>query len=170
MDDTGRDALRARNEALRGQVDSLLETFEQQRTGLADAQTRLASTTVTAWSADNLIRVESTAAGIPIQVHVEPEAFKRSTPEKLGKSITEAVQAAAQQAMEATRQTVAPLEEAAGGVPDLSELVPGAPSIRELVKSLFPQPLTQQAETPPELNEEDEDEYFRNRAYLRDQT
>ncbi|MEV2218703.1 hypothetical protein AB0E01_02350 [Nocardia vinacea] len=59
----------------------------------------------------------SNAAGVPLEVHVEPEAFKRSTPEKLGRSITDAVQAAAAQAHELSQQAVAPIEAVAGAVP-----------------------------------------------------
>ncbi len=167
VEDSGRDATRERNEALRDQVDSLLEILEQQRSDLAEAQSTLANTTVTAWSANNLIRVVSNAAGVPVEVHVEPEAFKRSTPEKLGHSITEAVQAAARLALEATQQAVAPVQASAGGIPDLSDLVPGAPSIRDLVRTMFPEPAAAQDE-PAALDEESEDEYYRNRSYLRD--
>ncbi|NQE68263.1 hypothetical protein NG2371_02719 [Nocardia gamkensis] len=165
--DSGREAPEERNEALRDQVDSLLEIFEQQRNDLAEAQSTLATTTVTAWSSNNLIRVLSNAAGVPVEVHVEPDAFKRSTPEKLGHSITEAVQAAARLALEATQQAVAPLEASAGGIPDLSDLVPGAPSIRDLVRTMFPEPPTA-ADEPASLDEESEDQYYRDRSYLRD--
>ncbi|WP_454198113.1 YbaB/EbfC family nucleoid-associated protein [Nocardia sp. Marseille-Q1738] len=167
MQDSGRDAAQPSTDALRDQVDSLLEVFEQQRRNLAEAQSALASTAVTAWSSNNLIRVVSNAAGVPVEVHVEPEAFKRSTPEKLGHSITEAVQAAARMALEATQQAVAPLEASAGGIPDLSDLVPGAPSIRDLVRTMFPEPPAAQDQPAP-LDEESEDEYYRNRSYLRD--
>ncbi|MBF6165064.1 YbaB/EbfC family nucleoid-associated protein [Streptomyces gardneri] len=167
VQDSGRDATQPSTDALRDQVDSLLEVFEQQRRDLADAQSAIASTTVTAWSSDNLIRVVSNAAGVPVEVHVEPEAFKRSTPDKLGHSITEAVQAAARLALEATRQAVAPIEASGEGIPDLSDLVPGAPSIRDLVRTMFPEPPTPQNE-PATLDEESEDEYYRNRSYLRD--
>ncbi|NKY26824.1 YbaB/EbfC family nucleoid-associated protein [Nocardia gamkensis] len=167
MKDSGREAPEERNEALRDQVDSLLEIFEQQRNDLAEAQSTLATTTVTAWSSNNLIRVLSNAAGVPVEVHVEPDAFKRSTPEKLGHSITEAVQAAARLALEATQQAVAPLEASAGGIPDLSDLVPGAPSIRDLVRTMFPEPPTA-ADEPASLDEESEDQYYRDRSYLRD--
>ncbi|WP_433663013.1 YbaB/EbfC family nucleoid-associated protein [Nocardia sp. CA-128927] len=167
MDDERREAARVRNDELRGQVDSLLETFEQQRRDLAEAQSTLASTTVTAWSSDNLIRVVSNAAGVPVEVHVEPEAFKRSSPEKLGRSITEAVQAAARQAVDATQQAIAPMEDVTAGLPDLSDLVPGAPSIRDLVRTMFPEPPTPEA-APLPPDDETEDEYYRNRSYLQD--
>jgi|GEM_PF-4744524 len=120
------------NDALRDQVDSLLEIFEQQRSELADVQGRLAEITGQAWSADNLVRVTANVAGIPIQVHLVPEAFKRSTPEKLARSMTEAAQAAARAATAQSQQAFASVTDIAGDLPDLPDLVPGAPSIKEL--------------------------------------
>lgn len=159
-----RDEMRVRNDLLRVEIDALLETFAQQRDHLGEVRSQLASTTVTAWSADNLVRVDSNAAGIPVDVHLEPAAFKRSTPDKLARSVLEAVQAAARQAGEATRQAIAPLEAMAAEVPDLPTLIPGAPSVRELFANLSSHP----AADPPEAAAEpvDEDEYYRNRLYL----
>ncbi|BCK54428.1 YbaB/EbfC family nucleoid-associated protein [Nocardia wallacei] len=167
MTDSEREAMRARNEELRIQVDSMLETYEQQRRELADLHSRLASTTGEAWSSDNLVRVVSNVSGVPLEVHLVPEAFKRSTPEKLGRSMAEAAQAAARAATEQSQQAVAPIEELAGELPDLSDIVPGAPSIKDLVRSLLPEP-TPDAQAPPPLDEEEEDDYYRNRSYLDD--
>lgn len=168
MDSTEREALRARNETLRAQVDSMLETFEQQRRGLADAQAQLAAARIEAWSADKMVRVVTNAAGIPLEVHLDPDAFKRSTPDKLGKSMAEAAQSAARQAVDQSQQAVAPIEELAGSVPDLSDLIPGAPSIKDLVRNMLPDPPTKQSapSTPPPVDEDDEDDYYRNARYL----
>ncbi|ATL65164.1 YbaB/EbfC family nucleoid-associated protein [Nocardia terpenica] len=160
------DALRAGNEALRDQVDSLLETFEEQRRQLAEVHQRLAATTVEAWSSDNLVRVVSNIAGVPLEVHLVPEAFKRSTPEKLGRSITEAVEAAARSAAVQSQQAFAPIQELAGAIPDFSDIVPGAPSIKDLIGTRRPEP--PRAPSPAFLDDEDEDEYYRNRGYLQE--
>ncbi|MEV6274071.1 YbaB/EbfC family nucleoid-associated protein [Nocardia sp. NPDC051832] len=159
------EALRARNDALRGEVDSLLATFEQQQREFAAAQARLATATVTAWSTDKLIRVTANSAGVPIEVHVDPEAFKRTTPEKLGGSITEATQAAAKLAGEEAQRAFGSVEQLGTDIPDLSDLVPGAPSIKDLVRQLLPDPEAAPA-APAEPHPEDEDEYYRNRTYL----
>ncbi|MFG1792288.1 YbaB/EbfC family nucleoid-associated protein [Nocardia sp. NPDC049149] len=167
MHDERREIAQARNEELRDQIGALLETFDQQRRELAEAQSTLAATTVTAWSSDKLIRVESNAAGVPVAVHVEPDAYRRIGPAELGRSITEAVQAAAQQARDVTQQTIAPIEELAGGIPDLADLVPGAPAIRDLVRSMLPETPAPSA-APRVWDEDAEDEYYRNRSYLRE--
>ncbi|MEV0295908.1 YbaB/EbfC family nucleoid-associated protein [Nocardia sp. NPDC050710] len=165
MADSEREAQLAQNAALRGEIDELLAVFEQQRRELADAQARLASATVTAWSSDSLIRVTSNSAGVPTEVHVEPEAFKRSTPEKLGRSITEATQAAARLASAEAQRAFGSVEQLGLDIPDLPDLVPGAPSIKDLMHSMFPEPAAAQPDPVP-LDEESEDEYYRNRTYL----
>ncbi|WP_431957702.1 YbaB/EbfC family nucleoid-associated protein [Nocardia lijiangensis] len=167
MADSERAAQLARNEALRGEVDDLLEVFEQQRRELAETQARLAATTVTAWSSDNLVRVTSNTAGVPVEVHIEPDAFKRSTPQKLGAAMTEATQAAARLATEEAQRAFGAFEQVGHAIPDLPDLVPGAPSIKDLVNSFFPEPASvDAAPQPAELDEEAEDEYYRNRGYL----
>ncbi|MDN2501463.1 YbaB/EbfC family DNA-binding protein [Nocardia nova] len=172
MADAEQEAARARNEALRLEVDSLLATFEQQKRELADVQERLAATTAEAWSADNLVRVVANVAGVVVEVHLEPEAFKRSTPEKLGRSMAEAAQAAARRAGELSQQALAPIQEVAGDVPDLSDILPGAPSIKDLMNTLLPDPAESApaqrgSSEPGAFDDEDEDDYYRNRGYLR---
>ncbi|WP_228002519.1 YbaB/EbfC family nucleoid-associated protein [Nocardia australiensis] len=155
--------------ALREQVDSMLSAFEQQRSGLADAQARIAAVTGEAWSEDNLVRVVCNVAGIPLEVHVEAAAFKRSTPEKLGRSIAEAAQAAAQAAAEKSQSVFGPIGDIANDMPDLSDLIPGAPSIKDLVASMLPTPTGQRNSPDPDRSppsDEDEDMYYRNRSYL----
>lgn len=160
--DSEREARLAQNAALRAEVDDLLATFERQRRDFAEAQARVAAATVTAWSADRLIRVTANSAGVPTEVHVEADAFKRSTPETLGRSITEATRAAAALAGEEARRAFASVESVGVDIPDLPDLVPGAPSIKDLVRSLIPEPA--EPETP--MDDEAEDEFFRNRSYL----
>ncbi|WP_316573531.1 hypothetical protein [Nocardia canadensis] len=82
---------RAANDALRAQIDAMLDSFTADKSALLDAQAR-ATEAVSAWSADNLVRVTGTIAGVS-EVHIEPDAFKRSTPDSLGRSITEAITA-----------------------------------------------------------------------------
>ncbi|WP_227984167.1 YbaB/EbfC family nucleoid-associated protein [Nocardia spumae] len=109
MDSSGYDQLRARTDALQIQVDSMLQNYEHQLRDIAGARDTLAARTAEGWSSDNLIHVISNAAGIPIEVRVDPAAFKRSTPEKLGAAITEAAQAAARAAKFEVSAAMAPI-------------------------------------------------------------
>ncbi|MQY24283.1 YbaB/EbfC family nucleoid-associated protein [Nocardia macrotermitis] len=137
------------NEVLRDQVDSLLEVFEQQRSDLAEAQGKLAEITGEAWSSDNLVRVTANATGVPVRVHLVPEAFKRSTPEKLARSMAEAAQAAARAANARSQQAFASVTAVAGEIPDLPDLVPGAPSIKELLATPSLDPVGESPVPPP---------------------
>ncbi|GAB2709055.1 YbaB/EbfC family nucleoid-associated protein [Nocardia thraciensis] len=166
MSNSEQEADRARNAELRDQVDSMLVTFEQERRELSEVQARLAATTGEAWSSDNLVRVVSNVSGIPIEVHLTPESFKRSTPERLGRSVAEAAQAAARAAADRSEQATAHLQAAADRLPDLPDIVPGAPSIKDVMRSLVPEPA--EAPPPPPIDDEEEDDYYRSRSYLDD--
>ncbi|WP_225725501.1 MULTISPECIES: YbaB/EbfC family nucleoid-associated protein [unclassified Nocardia] len=167
MDASEKAALEARSEALDAEVQSMLTQFEQQQRDIAAAQAEMSQMTAEAWSSDKLVRVVCNAAGVPKEVHLAAEAFRRSTPEKLGRSMAEAAQAAAASAAERARQAFAPIAEMADAAPDLSDLVPGAPGIKDLFQSMFPQPDRQESPEPV-LDEEEEDEYYRNSSYLKD--
>ncbi|WP_067646840.1 YbaB/EbfC family nucleoid-associated protein [Nocardia harenae] len=149
-------AARAGNDALRAQVESMLESYEQQRSALVAAQQH-ALEPVTVWSPDNLVRVTATVAGV-VEVHLEPEAFKRSTPASLGPVITAALREAASRAAAQQAEALAPFTELP--LPDLPDLVPGAPSTADVLAQL-----SRTAPDPAPI--EDEDEYFRNQGYLR---
>ncbi len=90
----------------------MLDNYQQQMENIASARETLAAATAQGWSADNLVRVTCSAAGVPVEVWVDPQAFKRSTPQKLGKSITEASQAAARNAKQEIDGVMAPLRAA----------------------------------------------------------
>jgi DNA-binding protein YbaB len=143
VDSAQRSELRSRNDALRQQVDSMLSALERQQQHLVEASERVSTISAQAWSADGLVRVTVNAVGIPTEVHVDPEAFKRSRPDRLGASMAQAAQAAARQAAHLAQETIVPIQRIAGEMPDLSDLVPGAPSLRELLN-----PPQRQPETP----------------------
>jgi len=159
------EATRAGNAALRSQIESMLDSYERDTTALRDAQHRAAEP-VTVWSPDNLVRVTATIAGV-VEVHIEAEAFKISTPQRLGASITATVQEAARTAAAGLEQAMAPWTALAESMPDLPDLIPGAPSTKDLLAELTPPPPDQVAPPPLDGGDEDEDDYFRNQGYLR---
>ncbi|MBW0273161.1 hypothetical protein ATM97_24050 [Nocardia sp. MH4] len=159
---------RAANDALRAQIDAMLDSFTADKSALLDAQAR-ATEAVSAWSADNLVRVTGTIAGVS-EVHIEPDAFKRSTPDSLGRSITEAITAMTIEVRQIQEQAMAPITDLAGQFPDLPDLVPGAVSVKDLIAQLTSPPATEDPEPPRRLvedSDDDEGDYFRNRSYLR---
>jgi|GEM_PF-3514306 len=89
--------------------DAVLAEIDQKEADLKDAQRRLTATTKTVRSADGLAEVTVSATGAVTSVQLVPEAFRRSTPQYLGKSVTEAAQQATRQVRQSARIAAAPL-------------------------------------------------------------
>ncbi|MEV6658796.1 YbaB/EbfC family DNA-binding protein [Nocardia fluminea] len=168
MNDDWSAPTRASNDALRAQIDSMLDTFNAEKSALLDAQSQAAAL-ASVWSEDGLVRASGTIVGVS-EVHIVADAFKRATPESLGRSVTEAITALSRQTSQIQQQALAPFS---ASMPDLSELIPGAPSMKDLIAGLTPPPPPTPepvAETPEGLvddSDDDEGDYFRNRSYLR---
>ena len=128
--------LRHSNSALRAQVDAMLEGLQAQTEALAAAQGAVATATAEAESPDGLVRVTVDAAGAVLSVRVEPSAFTRTTPDRLAESVTAAARAAAADVRERVAEALAPVTAFAAGLPDLPDLVPGAPTMRNLVPTV----------------------------------
>ena len=130
--DGRRAELAARNAAMREQMNSLLEGLQRQTAQLQEAQAAAMAATGEATSADGLATVHVNAVGIVTDVQLSPSAFKSSTPEKLARSFLEASQAAARDARSKADAAITPVQE---DVPDLPDLFPDAPSLRNLLPS-----------------------------------
>ena len=139
---------RTRNDAWRAEVDAMQAAVQRQREDLADAQAKAARTVGDARSEDGLVRVVVDMTGTVQLAEIEPEAFRRSTPEALARDFTEAAQAASQAARQSVQEAFASILETSESLPDLSDLVPGAPSIHNP-----PPPPPQPA--IPELNDDE---------------
>jgi DNA-binding protein YbaB len=149
--------LEARNAAMRQQVNSLLAGLNRQFTALQEAQLQAAEVTGRATSADDLVTVTVNAVGIVTDVQFASSAFDRSTPDKLARSVVTVAQQAANAAQQQVEDALAP---ARGELPDLPDVVPGAPSLKDL--------LPNQSSTnrrPQQSLEDDED--FSTRSVLR---
>lgn len=158
-----RDTSELTNAALGDLVESMSEELLARVAELNEARSRLAESTSEGWSPDNLVRVECGPAGVPRRVELAPEAFRRSSKESLERAIVAAAQAAARAAQAERERLLAPLTEAVGGMVDLPDLVPGAPSLKDIVQPQHSAPVA----APAPISDEDEDDYFRNQRYLR---
>lgn len=130
MDRWEREGLRSANFGMRNQVEQILDALAEQRERRADVQRQLDAARSTATSADGLVEVTVDSTGVLIDVRFAADA-QRSTPAQLGRSVTEAGREAARRVRERTEQILAPVVAAADAMPDLPDLVPGAPSLRE---------------------------------------
>ncbi|WP_225731250.1 MULTISPECIES: YbaB/EbfC family nucleoid-associated protein [unclassified Nocardia] len=140
MNSSEYDQLRARTDALQGQVDTMLDAYQRQIRDIADARDNLAVVRVDGWSADNLIRVTANSAGVPVEVWVDPAAFKRTTPEKLGPSIAEAAQNAARAAKARVAAELAPITEIGAQFEGIDGVVGHLPDFDAVVGDILPPP------------------------------
>lgn len=156
--------LEARNAAMRQQVDSLLDGLNRQTAALHTAQAQAAEVTGRATSADGLVTVTVNASGIVTDVEFAPSAFTRSTPDKLARSVVAVTQEAAAIAQQSVEAALAPVR---ANTPDLPDVFPGAPAIKDLLPKPTPQTQTQtqpKRQTRPQPPPDDDD--FSNRSVL----
>ncbi|GAA1278789.1 YbaB/EbfC family nucleoid-associated protein [Saccharothrix xinjiangensis] len=134
-DPTGRRAeLEARNAAMREQVDSLLGELRKKTSELRETQERAMAITATAVSPDGSVRASVDSAGALTKLEFSPNAFDRTTPDRLARLTTETVTQAVAKARTELNEVLAPAQEGPGI--DLSEMLPGVPSLSDLI----PQP------------------------------
>jgi len=129
--------LEQRNAELREQIDRMLDDLRSRTAQLKEAQSRAVAATGEATSPDGLVRATVDAAGVLTGLEFAPSVFSRSTPEKLARLVTETVQQAARQARQRMQDELEPLQQ--GASLDLSTLLPGMPSLRDLVPQV-PEP------------------------------
>ncbi|MET4612063.1 DNA-binding protein YbaB [Rhodococcus sp. PvR044] len=110
MRDPGaREELRARNEALRVQIDGMLEDLHRRSDLLSRAQSEVAALRVEARTPDGLATVTVDSAGAVVDVDLAPEAFARSTPSRLGEAIAATARDAAATARRRVQDLMAPV-------------------------------------------------------------
>lgn len=141
--------LEARNAAMRDQVASLLSGLNRQTEQLQEAQQRAASATGTATSQDGNVTVEVNAVGIVTDLRLAASTFGKGTPDQLAKTIVATVQEAARAARGQADEAMAEVQ---ANVPDLPDLFPDAPSLKDLV----PQPVAVPDTAAPFSSDEDE--------------
>ena len=144
------DQLAARNAELRGTLDNLMRELKQRTDGLRDAQAAIAAMSGVASSPDGNVVVTVDSTGVLDKLELGPRAFDRVTPEQLAQTITQVARRAAGNVREQVNAQMAPLTSEEGMV-DLSDIVPGAPSLKDIFK------VEQRDEPPPPPPPSDED-------------
>ncbi|MFJ1461483.1 YbaB/EbfC family nucleoid-associated protein [Nocardia wallacei] len=132
MDRPDFEAMSSANNEMKKLVDSLLDGLDQQSADLPGVCERLSESRTSAWSSDKLVEVTVDAYGIVVDVQLTAHAFQAGPPARLARSITEAARAAAEAAQHRRAEILAPITDTAGALPDLPDLFPGAPSLREV--------------------------------------
>ncbi|WP_181776660.1 YbaB/EbfC family nucleoid-associated protein [Amycolatopsis pittospori] len=147
---------------MKDQVDTLLEQFERQTAQLRDAQDAASQLSATVVSQDGLVRATIDATGTLSKLEIQPNAFERTNPAQLANTVLTLVRQGSLQVKQQVADLMAPITE---GLPDLSDLIEGAPSLQGLMPSI-PDFLAEEEEQPaPTKSDADfEDPLLRNDA------
>ncbi|WP_243789328.1 YbaB/EbfC family nucleoid-associated protein [Saccharopolyspora gloriosae] len=129
-------------------MDGLLDKFNQQTRQLQEAQEAAASATATVTSADGLVTATVDSAGSLVDLEFAAASFQRSDPKRLARTAADTVRRASAQVQQRLTELMSPITE---GMPDLADLVEGAPSLKGLVPTLPepPEPAAPEQGTSP---------------------
>ena len=147
-----RDALVARNAAMRNRVDTMIADLQRRTQDVSELQQAALAVQGEASSRDGAVRVRTNAAGVPLAIDLSSTAFQSTTPERLGAAVLEVAQAAARQARARSAEILAPVT---ADVPDLRDLVPGVPDLRVVVPEVPEPGAAVPPRTPPPADDED---------------
>lgn len=145
---------------MREQVDSLLAELKKKTAQLQETQAQAMAITATAVSKDGAVRATVDSAGALTSLEFSANAFERTTPDKLARLATETVQQAVAKARTELNDVLAPAQQGAGI--DLSELLPGVPSLADLIPKppVVPQPSTSPRRPAPPSDDDDGDSFM----------
>lgn len=120
---------------MRHQVTEVMALVQEQLSDIAAAQQRQAELTVNGAAADGTVEVTVNAAGQLIKTVIDESYLDDFEFDELSGHITEAAQAAARTVANRVADLMAPIADRRRRFPALSELVDGAPDLRDLVPS-----------------------------------
>jgi DNA-binding protein YbaB len=121
------------NEARRHQLTEVLALVQDQMADIAAVQRRQAELTAEASVADGLVVVTVNAHGHVIDTQIDETYLDEYEFEELSTHITDAARAAVQSAAAQVAEMMAPLADRRRLLPSLSDVVDGAPDLRDLV-------------------------------------
>lgn len=126
---------RDRNAGLSHQLTEVLALAQEQMADIAAVQRKQAELTASAAVADGLVEVTVNASGHLIKTVIDESYLDDFEFDELSGHITEAAQAAARTVANRVADLMAPIADRRRRFPALSELVDGAPDLRDLVPS-----------------------------------
>ncbi|MBF6332788.1 YbaB/EbfC family nucleoid-associated protein [Nocardia transvalensis] len=145
MEQWERDQIRSANARLRSELDAIQTDFDREIGQLSEIHGKLAAMKVHATSPNKLARVTVNASGMVTEITIADDAYRRSTPQQLTEDLNAAIRGGVEAAAQAREKVLEPVKSIADGMADLSEMVPGAPSLRDLQAQLSDSP-----QTPPQ--------------------
>lgn len=113
----------------------MLSDLQRRTAELREKREEVAQRTTEVTSGDGTVTVIVDAVGTLRELALSPKAFERNTPERLARTITSVIREATGGAQQSLQETFGPMAE---GGPEISDVVPGVPSFRELFGDLGP--------------------------------
>jgi DNA-binding protein YbaB len=123
------------NDARRHQFTEVLALAQEQMAEIAAVQRKQAQLTATGVAADGLVEVTVNAHGQLVKTVIDESYLDDYEFEELADHITEAAHAAARDAGQRVAEMMVPISERRKRFPGLSEIVDGAPDLRDLAPS-----------------------------------
>lgn len=111
----------------------VLALVQEQMADIAALQKKQAAVTATGTAADGMVEVTVNAGGQLIKTVIDEDYLDEHEFEELADHVTEAAQAAAADAGRRIAELMVPISERRKRFPSLSEVVDGAPDLRDLV-------------------------------------
>lgn len=121
------------NDAARHQMAELSALVQEQLADIAAMQKKQAQLKASASAADGLVEVTVNAHGHVVETVIDESYLDEFEFEELADHVTEAAQAAAREAGRRVSAMLVPINERRKAFPSLSEIVEGAPDLRDLV-------------------------------------
>ncbi|MFQ6395622.1 YbaB/EbfC family nucleoid-associated protein [Nocardia sp. KC 131] len=131
MDRWKREGLRSANNALRKQVEQLIDSYEEQQDRLTEIHRQLDALRLQTRSSDGSVEVTVDANGVLTDLSLTPAALRR-TADELARLILQATQEAARQAREHSENAAAPVAASLDDEPDLSDIMGEGPTLRDI--------------------------------------
>lgn len=157
MDTEG--TLRVDNDAARHELTEALALVQEHIADLAIVTKKRAALSATAAAADGTVVVAVDARGVVSTAAVDKSYFDDHDLAELGNYVAAAARAAAGDVERQTAELLAPLADRRARFPSLSEVVKGAPDIRDLVPHVKPVDQQQSYARDGKHGREDTDDY-----------
>jgi DNA-binding YbaB/EbfC family protein len=148
------------NDALRHEMTEVLALVQEQMADIATMQKKQAAITATGTAADGMVEVTVNAQGHLVKTVIDEAYLDEHEFEDLSDHITEAAQEAAGDAARQVSELLVPISERRKRFPSLSDIVDGAPDLRDLVPSW-----RQPAAAPGPRHDHDDDDGREERAF-----
>lgn len=126
------------NESARHDLADALALAQEQMRGLAELQRKRAELTARASVADDTVEVTVNAHGAVVRTVIDETYLDDHDFADLGQYVTEAARAAIEDVGRQSAAMLAPLTERRTQMPSLSDVVPGAPDLRDLIPGYTP--------------------------------